>query len=241
MVESDDRALVACPAIPAERDPRLDRNPGSDCTRQDGLAVRGILEFEALPAGERDDAGRDAVGPECLRCTERELELGARPDQDDLGDAAVVGIAQDVAAAAQAVARLLGRARERRQLLAGQRQCDRTGRIRGASLGCHRPRGGRLVAIARPDEPQVRDRPQGCIVLDRLVGRAILAESDRIVGPDIDHVESAEGGEPDRAAHVVAEGEECRRVGHEAIVIRDPVDDPAHRMLAYPEAQIPAR
>ena len=90
-------------------------------------------------------------------------------------------------------------------------------------LDRERPGRRRLVGVARPDEPQVRDRPERGVVLDRLVGRPVLAEPDRIVGPDVDDVQTGERSEPDRAAHVVAEGQERRAVRDEPAVIGDPV------------------
>src|SRR6185369_14513684 len=97
-------------------------------------------------------------------------------------------LAQDVAAASDAIAGELVRALEDRKLLAGQREGHRT----IPPLEGDGPRGDRLVAVAGPDEPQVRHRAQGRVVLDRLVRWAVLAEADRVVGPDVDHVEARE-------------------------------------------------
>ena len=91
-----------------------------------------------------------------------------------------------------------------RELLARQRQRDRP----VAPLERQRPRSGRLVRVARSDEPQVRDRPQRRVVLDRLVGRAVLAEAHRVVGPDVDDRQAGQRREADGSAHVVAEGQE---------------------------------
>ena len=106
----------------------------------------------------------------------------------------------------------------------------------------HRERPGRggLVRVARADEPQVRDRAQGGVVLDRLVGRAVLAEADGVVGPDVDDVEVRQRREPDRAPHVVAERQERRAVGEEAAVVGDAVGDAAHRVLADAEPDVAA-
>ena len=113
---------------------------------------------------------------------------------------AAAGLAQDVAAAADALARVL----------AVPASVGSFWRVSDSATG---PDGapaiaGRSIASAQaaavsfaspgPDEPQVRDRPQRRVVLDRLVGRAVLAEPDRVVGPDVDHVEAAERREPDR-------------------------------------------
>ncbi len=78
VVDADDRPLVARVALPAQRDAGLDRDALPHGRRQDAVAVRLVLGLEPLPAGERDDAGRDAVGLERLGGAERELELRAR-------------------------------------------------------------------------------------------------------------------------------------------------------------------
>ena len=58
-----------------------------------------------------------------------------------------------------------------------------------APLDGEPPGGDGLVGVAGPDEPQVGHRPQRRVVLDRLVGRPVLAEADRVVRPDVDHVQ----------------------------------------------------
>ena len=78
VVEPDDRALVADPALPAQRHADLDADPLADGRRQDRVAIGLVLRVEPLPAGERHDAGRDALALERLGGGERELELRAR-------------------------------------------------------------------------------------------------------------------------------------------------------------------
>ena len=50
----------------------------------------------------------------------------------------------------------------------------------------HAPRPRRLVRVGRADHGQLRDRAHRGEVLDRLVGRAVLADRDRVVGEDPD-------------------------------------------------------
>ena len=57
-----------------------------------------------------------------------------------------------------------------------------------ATLDRQPPRLGALVGVGRPDHLQPGHGPQGGQVLDRLVGRAVLAEPDRVVGPRVDDV-----------------------------------------------------
>ena len=73
---------------------------------------------------------------------------------------------------------------------------------------------GRLVGVGRADDPQAGHGPHAGQLLDGLVGRAVLAEADRVVGPEVDDLGLAEGGQADRAPHVVAEDRRtCRRPG----------------------------
>jgi hypothetical protein len=43
-----------------------------------------------------------------------------------------------------------------------------------------------LVGVGRPDDPQPGHGPDGSQLLDRLVGGAVLAQADRVVGPEVD-------------------------------------------------------
>jgi hypothetical protein len=76
-------------------------------------------------------------------------------------------------------------------------------------------------------------------MLDRLVGRAVLAERDRVVGVDPHGGQAGQRRQPDRAAHVVGELQERRAVGvHDAAVGRHPVDGSAHAVLAHAEEDV---
>ena len=82
-----------------------------------------------------------------------------------------------------------------------------------------------------------RDQPQAGDVLDRLVGRAVLAQTHRVVGPHEDHRDPLQRRQPDRRTHVVGEGEERAAVRPGQPLQGDPVQDHAHRVLADPEVQ----
>ena len=134
--------------------------------------------------------------------------LGAGGDEDDVRAALVGGFGQDVGAAGQAGGRRQGRAVEDGQVLAGQDQGHRA-----LGLERHPPGLGGLVGVGRADHGQAGDGPQGGQLLDRLVGRAVLAQADAVVGEDEDHVDAHEGGQADGRAHVVGEDEEGGAVG----------------------------
>ena len=101
------------------------------------------------------------------------------------------------------------------------------------------PRDGGLVRVGRPDDIEAGNRAQCREVLDRLVGRTVFAQPDRVVRPDVGDRQLHEGRQPNRAAHVVAERQEGAAVGAGAAVQGDAVEDRAHRMFANAEVQHP--
>ena len=94
-----------------------------------------------------------------------------------------------------------------------------------------------LVGVAGAHHRQARDRPQGGHVLDRLVGRPVLAEPDRVVRPDVDDRDLHHRRQPHGAAHVVGEDQERAAVGAGRAVQRDARQDRAHRVLTDAEVQ----
>ena len=97
----------------------------------------------------------------------------------------------------------------------------------------------RLVRVGGPDHLDIRHRPDRRQVLDRLVGRAVLADPERVVGPDEDRGDLHDRRHPHRSAHVVTEDEEGGAVGPHALD-RQRVDDRPHRVLADAEVQVAA-
>ena len=121
----------------------------------------------------------------------------------------------------------MGRFCRLRQSPAGRSVCSRI--VRQAQVVS--------LASAGPHDVEVRDRPQRGQVLDRLVGRAVLAEADGVVGPDVGDRQLLDGGHADGGPHVVAEHEEGAAVDAQAAVQRDAVHDRAHGVLADAEVQ----
>ena len=85
----------------------------------------------------------------------------------------------------------------------------------GSCLSCsdHAPGLDDLVGVGRAEHDQARDRAQRRQLLDRLVGRAVLADADRVVREDVDRPEApSDRRQADRRPHVVAEDQEaCSR------------------------------
>ena len=113
-------------------------------------------------------------------------------DEDDVGLAAV-GVGQDVGALGHAGRGGVLGAVEGRHGLAGEDEAD------GVVLELHddAPRFGDFVGVAGADDDQAGDGAEGGQVLDRLVGRAVLADADGVVGEDVDDGDFHDGREAD--------------------------------------------
>ena len=151
--------------------------------RKHFVAVLLRLELEQLPARHRDDARRDPVLDEHPRGVEGERDLGAGGEQDDVRRPFSPGRPP----------------RARRHRARGLRQSatsvrSRTGTSWRVSRIATGPFGARegdlpghrgLVRVRRTDHPEVRDRAQGGVVLDRLMSRVrpLRARSSRASTP----------------------------------------------------------
>ena len=213
---------------------------------QHGFAVGGVLLVEPLHARHGHHAGGDAFGLERFAGVHGQLDLGAGADQDDLGVgglAVLGGLGQDVAALGDA-----GGGAERvavgvafaagvgGDVLAGQHDAGRVLVVLEHGL----PGRGDLVGVAGADNVQARDGAQGGELLHRLVGRAVFAEADRVVRPDVQGRDAHQRAEADRRALVVGEDQEGAGERAGAAVQGDAVHDRRGGVLADAEVQHPA-
>src|ERR1700754_1991878 len=229
VLDGDTLADIAGEPVPWLRDSCLDRDPGSDGGRQHGRAVGLVLLDEPVDAGHRDHAGRYALVLEHAAGVDGDLQFGSGGHEDDLRLAGG-GFGEYVSAAGDA---FVGGALEYGQVLAGQ------GEALGAfgAFECGAPGVGGFVGVAGAQEGEAGDGAQGGVVLDGLVGGAVFAEADGVVGPDVDDRGLHECGEADGWAHVVGEGEEGAAVGAGGAVQGDAVEDGAHCVFADAEVQ----
>jgi hypothetical protein len=79
----------------------------------------------------------------------------------------------------------------------------------------------------------VRDIAQRRHVLDRLMGRAVLAQADRIVRIDVDDVRRNQRAHAHRIARVVGKHQEGGVVRNEAAMQGDTIGDRRHAELAH--------
>src|SRR5699024_7236757 len=213
-------AGVAQVLVPRHRDAGLDGHAGAHGLREHRLAVLVVLLVEPVERRGGDDAGLDALAGQHLGGLDGHLDLGARGHQDDVRGTAL-GLDQDVGAAAHALGGLLLGALEHRDVLAGQGQGLRAGR----ALERGDPRGGGLIRVRRAQGGHARHGAQGGQLLDRLVSRAVLAETDGVVRPHVERRDVHQRRQADRRAHVVGEDEERATVRAGAAVQGDAVED----------------
>jgi hypothetical protein len=95
-------------------------------------------------------------------------------------------------------------------------------------------------ASAGADDVEVRDDAQAADGFHRLVGRAVLADADGVVGEDVGDRQLGQRGEADASRAVVGEDQEGGAAGAEEAVVGDAVADGAHGVLADAEPDVAA-
>ena len=114
------------------------------------------------------------------------------------------------------------------EVLAGEREHRRP----VGALQRELPALGGLDRVGRAEDAHVGHGAERGQMLDRLVGRAVLAEADRIVGHHVDDRDAGERGDAHRRPGVVGEDEERARRPDEAAVERHAVHGRGHAVLA---------
>src|SRR5581483_10570740 len=212
-IDPERDAAAAEEALPAERRRGLDRDTRGDAREEHRLLVARLLLGEELPARHRDDAHAHARSLERLARGERDVDLGAGREDDRVG-LSLRRVGEDVAAAREPRGRREARPVEDGELLPREDEPDRAARAAESDP----PRRDGLGGVRGAHAPEPRHRAERGEVLDRLVRRSVLAESDRVVRPDEDDGRLAESGEPHRGAHVVGEAEKRSNIGPHAAV-----------------------
>mmetsp|Transcript_22929 Transcript_22929/g.40811 ORF Transcript_22929/g.40811 Transcript_22929/m.40811 type:complete len:342 (+) Transcript_22929:619-1644(+) len=158
------------------------------------------------------------------------MDLRAGGDEDAVGGAIAVG---------HGVAALGGRLHAGGAQVVHALTREREKRGAGAVLHGHLVHRGGLVTVAGAHGQDVGHGAEGGEVLDGLVGGAVLAEADGVVGHDKDGAGLRERGHADGGAHVIREDEEGGAVRDEARAVEaHAVGDGAHAMLAHAKADV---
>ena len=87
---------------------------------------------------------------------------------------------------------------------------------------------------------EVRHCAEHCKLLDRLVGRSVLTNSDAVVSQNEGQRNSHQSGKSCHRFYIITEYEECRNVSAETAVKHDAVSDRCHRKLSYAEVKVSA-
>ena len=233
-VHADDRSAVADVAVPAERRRLLDRDPRLHRRRQHLVAVGLRLAVEELPARHADDARADAA-----RRRARRAPRARAPTSDPVAIRITSGSPLGVDRARTRPSRRSDAGAIADRSTVGSAWRERTSDRR---LSLELRRRSRQVsatsfASAGPEHEQARDRPQRHELLDRLMGRPVLADPDRVVREDVDDGDLHQRGQPDRATRVVGEDEEARPERPE-LGERHPVRDRRRGVLADAEVEV---
>ena len=220
-------------AVPPVLAARLDGERG-DVPRQDRRPVLRVLREEDLLARHGHDARPDRVlGPQGLGRVDGRTDLGAGRDDDQIGRPLAPLGEDDVPAPHRlGPARVLERADRPPRAAHDRRRVD----------AVHRDlvRRRHLVRVGRAADVHVRHGPEALEHLDRLVGRAVLAEADGVVRHDVQDAEAGEGRAPHGAEGVPGELEEGRAERPEAAVGEHSVAYGRHGVLPDAEADHPS-
>ena len=109
----------------------------------------------------------------------------------------------------------------------------------GLAVQAHQdpPRLDDFVRVGGPEHQQARHGAERGELLDRLVGRPVLADADRVVREDVHDGDLHQRREPDRPSRVVGEDQEARPVRAQ-LRQRHAVRDRGRRVLADPEVEV---
>ena len=97
---------------------------------------------------------------------------------------------------------------------------------------------GGFVGFCGPVEIEIGDGAQGGQVFDWLMGGAVLAEADAVVGKEEDGGVFRKSGKPDGGSHVVGKTEERTAIRDEQVADGDAVQNSTHSVFADAIADI---
>src|SRR6266436_5902422 len=91
---------------------------------------------------------------------------------------------------------------------------------------------GGLDRICWSENQKIRNRPQRCEVLDWLMCRTILSQSDRVMRHHMDDAYTHQSRYPDCGPAVICKSQKCSAIGNEPAVEGDAVHRGSHCVLA---------
>ena len=202
-----------------------------DTVGKNAEAVILGLGIEDLHAGHRDDTSLDVVLLlKLLDGINGDADLGTGGDKGDVG---TLNLVEDVATLDGL---LDGRTLKLGKVLAGE------GKDAGGVLGGKGDIVGSagLVAIGRAPDHAVGEGTEVGKDLDRLMGRTVLAKTDRVVGGNPDSADLGKGRETDGTGSVGDEVQEGTTIGDDGAIGGHTIEDGTHTVLADTEADVAA-
>lgn len=189
------------------------------------------LGIEDLHAGHRDDTSLDVVLLlELLDGINGDANLGTGGDKGDVG---TLNLVEDVATLDGL---LDGRTLKLGKVLAGE--SEDAGGVLGSKGDIVGSAG--LVAIGRAPDHAVGEGTEVGQDLNRLVSRAVLAKTDRVVGGNPDSADLRKGRETDGTGSVRDEVQEGTTIGDDGAIGGHTVKDGTHTVLTDTEADVTA-
>ncbi|RMT21917.1 hypothetical protein ALP52_05981 [Pseudomonas amygdali pv. mori] len=212
---------------------RFDGNTCTDLQWQNSLLVGRILSFEDAGAWHGDHTNVATLLGQLVIRLHSQTDFRTGRDQDQLRLCSAV--TQYIAATGNGIYLLLF-TRLVSQVLTRENQCGWT----VIALDGVFPGHGRFHGICRTPGVQVRRGTQAGQLLDRLVSRAVFAQTDGVVGEYVDHALLHQRGHTHRVASVFHEDQEGCAIRHEAAVQGDTIHHGAHTELTNTVVQVVA-
>src|SRR5690606_12750221 len=231
-VDTDHGAVQANILAPEVGDAGFDRNT-LHARDQHAVLVGLVLTIEHIGRRHGNHARLGTGGIELGGSLDRQIELGAGRDQDDVRRAA--DAREYITALADQVELLLVML-DARHVLTAQHQAGRA----ILALDGRSPGHGGFGRAARTPYVHARNVAQTGGSFDRLVGRAVFALTDGVVGQHVDHAQLHQRRHPHAVAHVVGELVEGTTERQDAAVQCHAVHDRGHAELAHAVGNIVA-
>lgn len=225
-VETELLVAVALPTHGAHGLNRQDR----DTVGQDRQAVLLGLSVEDLEAGNRDDAGLDALLLELLGSIDTDGHLGTGRDKGDVGTLDLLEDVGTLGGLLDGGTFELGKALARQGNNAGSVLRGQGNVVSGAGL----------VSVGRAPDHAVGQGAEVSQRLNRLVGRAVLTQTNGVVGSNPDGADLREGRQTDGTSAIGDEVEEGTGVRQDGAVGGETVHDGTHGVLTDTIADIAA-
>ncbi len=223
-VHADKCAIGPDHGVPAPAYRGLDRHLDGRVA-DDRLLLVLRLRQQQFQRGHRNHPRRDAALGKLFLRGDRDLDLGAGGEQRHSG-LALRGHQFIGAVTAGIVGGRMGA--QLRKVLAGQRQHRRA----VGPVQRQFPALRHLDRVAGTEHAHVGNGAQRREMFDRLMGRPVFAETDRIVGHHIDDAGAHQCREPHRRPGIVGEHQECRAIRCEPAMQEDAIHGRAHAVLA---------